>query len=255
VSYWSLAYSLVGDIVDVLSGNAADVGGKVVTTLYLISKCSSAVDYSSLSIHNPLSIVTFGSALTCAISEAASNLASPDKAYAAARSLLGPGIDQAKLATATRELTDIGGKLLTFGWVVQLWPVLQLGWGGTADVVASLLTGGTSTLINLDLIAGPGGGQIVYFRCCGIPVSVQNSRDSSFNLYRSQTLAFDATGAHIIDNAKWQVWNSTEAIAQGYPHSSFGWSWTLTARWLRPRRSASWPDAYLSVRLAEAIPV
>ena len=42
---------------------------------------------------------------------------------------------------------------------------------------------------------------------------------------------------------------------QGYPQSSFGWSWTLTGRCLRPRRLAIWPDAYLSVRLAAAIPV
>jgi len=44
-------------------------------------------------------------------------------------------------------------------------------------------------------------------------------------------------------------------LGQGYPQSSFGWSWRLTAGCLRLRRSASWPDAYLSVRLAAAIPV
>jgi hypothetical protein len=43
--------------------------------------------------------------------------------------------------------------------------------------------------------------------------------------------------------------------AQGYPQSSFGWSRTLAADWFKPRRSASWPDAYRRVRLAEAIPV
>jgi hypothetical protein len=88
---------------------------------------------------------------TCVISTTLAQLSSPAKALGAARSLLGPGVDEADLATATKELTSVGGKLLVFGWVLQLWPILQLGWGGTADVVHSLLTGGTSTLIGLHL--------------------------------------------------------------------------------------------------------
>jgi hypothetical protein len=149
VSYWSLAYSLIGDVVDVLTDLAAGATG--MSTLYLMTKCSGAVDYGSLSVHMPLSTATFGSALKCVINQALSNLASPEKALGAARSLLGPGIDQVNLDAATKELTSVGGKLLTFGWVVALWPVLQLGWGGTADVVHSLLTGGRSTLISLHL--------------------------------------------------------------------------------------------------------
>jgi hypothetical protein len=153
VSYWSMAYSLIGDAVDVLSSLGADATS--MATLYLVTKCSGAVDYGSLSVHNPLSTATFGSAMTCAINEALSNLSSPAKALGAARSLLGPGVDQVDLAAATKELTSVGSKLLVLGWVVKLWPVLQLGWGGSADVVHSLLTGGASTLIGLRLRGGP----------------------------------------------------------------------------------------------------
>jgi hypothetical protein len=160
VSYWSMGYSLIGDIVDALSGDTADKTG--LTTLYLLSKCSGAVDYSSLSVHDPLSTATFGSAMSCVISEALSNLSSPEKALGAARSLLGPKVDQTDLSTATKELTSVGGKLLTFGWVVTLWPVLQLGWGGTADVVHNLLTGGASALIGLHLRGAPAVTQKVY---------------------------------------------------------------------------------------------
>lgn len=93
--------------------------------------------------------------MKCAITQALSNLSSPAKALGAARSLLGPSADQQDLDTTTTELTTVGGKLLTFGWVVKLWPILQLGWGGTADVVHDLLTGGESTLIGLHLRAVP----------------------------------------------------------------------------------------------------
>ena len=153
VTYWSLAYSLFSDIIEALSSLAADHTG--MTTLYLLAKCSGAVDYGSLSVHNPLSTATFASAMKCAITQALSNLSSPAKARGAARSLLGPGADQQDLATTTAELTSAGGKLLTFGWVVKLWPILQLGWGGTADVVHDLLTGGESTLIGLHMRAAP----------------------------------------------------------------------------------------------------
>jgi hypothetical protein len=150
-SYWSLAYSLVGDIVDALVGlTPAETG---ISDIYLLATCSGAFDPGSLSVHVPLSTATFESVMSCVISQASSNLASPAKALGAARSLFGPDVDQADLATATKELTAVGGKLLTFGWVVTLWPVLQAGWGGAADVVHSLLTGGESSAINLNLTA------------------------------------------------------------------------------------------------------
>lgn len=157
LSYWSLAYSLTGDIVDALAGSAADAAGMFTSVLYLVSKCSSAVDYRNLSVSDPLSTATFASALKCVISQAGSNLSSPAKALGAARSLLGAGVDQMDLDSATKELTSVGSKLLAFGWVLVLWPVLQAGWGGTADVIHGLLTGGTSTLITLTLhgTAGP----------------------------------------------------------------------------------------------------
>jgi hypothetical protein len=150
-SYWSLKYTLVGDIVDALTSLAADKTGMAV--LYLVAKCTGAIDPGSLSVHVPLSTATFGSVMSCAISDAASELSSPQKALGAARSLLGPGVDELDLDTATKELTSVGGKLLEFGWVVALWPVLQAGWGGTADVVHSLLTGGESSMIDLNLKA------------------------------------------------------------------------------------------------------
>jgi len=159
-SYWSLAYSLIGDIVDALSGLAADATG--MTTLYLVTKCSGAVDYGTLSVHNPLSTATFGSAMTCVINEALSNLTDRDTTRAAARSLVGDAASQQDQAAASSELASVGSKLRALGWVVTLWPVLQLGWGGTADVVHSLLTGGASTLINLHLRAALAATQKVY---------------------------------------------------------------------------------------------
>ncbi len=151
VSYWSLKYSLFSDVVDALAGLGADATGMF--TLYVMTKCSGAADPGSLSLHRPLSTATFGSVLTCVLSTTLGQLSSPAKALGAARSLLGPGVDRADLATATKELTAVGGKLLVLGWILQLWPVLQLGWGGTADVVHNLLTGGTSALIDLQLSA------------------------------------------------------------------------------------------------------
>jgi hypothetical protein len=153
VSYWSLKYSLFSDVVDALAEMGADATG--IFTLYVMTKCSGTADPDSLSVHRPLSTATFGSVMTCILSTTLGELASPAKALGAARSLLGPGADQADLATVTKELTAVGGKLLVLGWVLQLWPVLQLGWGGSADVVHDLLTGGTSTLIDLHL-AGAG---------------------------------------------------------------------------------------------------
>jgi hypothetical protein len=153
-SHWSLGYTLIGDIVDVLSSLGAE--STSLTTLYLLGKCSGAVDYGSLSVHNPLSMVTFSSAFKCVLNEALSRLSSPAKAAGAARSLLGPGVDQADLATATKELTSVGGKLLTFGWILRLWPFFQAGWGTIPDVIHNLLTDGESTLINLHLRAAPG---------------------------------------------------------------------------------------------------
>jgi hypothetical protein len=152
-SGWSLGYTLIGDIVDVLSGKAADATS--LTTLYLLAKCSEAVDYGSLSAHNPLSTVTFSSAFKCVLNEALSGLSSPKKAAGAARSLLGPGVDEAGLATATKELTSVGGKLLTFGWVLRLWPFFQAGWGTIPDAIHNLLTSGASALVNLHLSAHP----------------------------------------------------------------------------------------------------
>ena len=152
-SGWSLGYTLLGDAVDVLTSLTADATS--LTTLYLLGKCSGAVDYGSLSTHKPLSTATFSSAFKCVLNEALSGLSSPKKAAGAARSLLGPGVDEADLATATRELTSVGGKLLTFGWVLRLWPFFQAGWGTIPDAIHNLLTDGGSTLVGLRLSAPP----------------------------------------------------------------------------------------------------
>lgn len=156
VTGWSLGYSLIGDLVDALTGQAAGASGWL-TGLYLLSKCSSAVDYGSLSVSNPLNKATFSSALKCVVNYALSNLSSPAKAVGAARSLLGPGIDSADTATAVKELTSVGGKLMTFGWLLNLWPVMQAGWGQLPDVIQNMLTNGASALIDLRMhgTAGP----------------------------------------------------------------------------------------------------
>jgi hypothetical protein len=159
-SHWSEGYTLVGDIVDALSGLAADHTG--MATLYLLSKCSGAVDPGSLSVHNPLSTATFSSAFKCVLDDTLSSLSSPKTALGAARSLLGPSVDEADLATATKELTLVGGKLLAFGWVLTLWPFFQAGWGTIPDEIQGLLTGGASTVINLHLQGQPVAGYSAY---------------------------------------------------------------------------------------------
>jgi hypothetical protein len=161
VTYWSLAYTLFGDILDVLAGSGAGkaddaTNSNAITDLYMISKCSSAVDYTSLSAHNPLKAATFSSALRCVVSSALSGLSSPAKATGAAESLLGPGIDKADEATAVSALTSVGGKLLTFGWILQLWPFLQAGWGQLPDVIENILTDGANALVDLR-VHGAGG--------------------------------------------------------------------------------------------------
>jgi hypothetical protein len=148
-SNWSLGYSLIGDVVDALSGEAAKHTGMI--TLYLMTKCSKAVDFGNLSVHGPLSSAKFGSAITCVVSQATSNLADPETAVRAARTLLGPGLDQADTATAVKELTSVGSKLIGFAWITILWPYVEAGWGELPDAVHNLLSGGASTLINLDL--------------------------------------------------------------------------------------------------------
>lgn len=162
VTGWSLAYTLFGDIIDGLTGigaGAADraLNRQAIVDLYIMSKCSSAVNYSSLSVANPLKKATFSSALRCVVNEALSNLSSPETALGAAESLLGPGVDAADEATAVQELTSVGGKLLTFGWILKLWPFLQAGWGQLPDVIQNMLTDGASALVGLRLhgSAGP----------------------------------------------------------------------------------------------------
>jgi hypothetical protein len=159
VTQWSMVYSLIGDLVDALTGLAADSTNT--TTLYLMTKCSGLVDFSHLSVNNPIDSATFGTIFTCIIGDAVSELSSWDKAIGAARNLLGPGVDAADLDTQAKELSAIGNKLHALGWVVALWPVLQTGWQGAADTVASLVTGGASTLVNLSMQgrtnAGSGG--------------------------------------------------------------------------------------------------
>jgi hypothetical protein len=66
-------------------------------------------------------------------------------------------VDKADTQTVVSELTSVGGKLLTFGWIVKLWPFLQAGWGELPDVIQNMLTDGGSSLISLRLrgTAGP----------------------------------------------------------------------------------------------------
>jgi hypothetical protein len=60
-------------------------------------------------------------------------------------------VDKADTQTVVSELTSVGGKLLTFGWIVKLWPFLQAGWGELPDVIQNMLTDGGSSLISLRL--------------------------------------------------------------------------------------------------------
>ena len=58
-------------------------------------------------------------------------------------------------------------------------------------------------------------GLIVYFPCCGLPGSDQHPQANLSEDYRPRTATFDATGSHVLENATWQVWNATEAVAVG----------------------------------------
>lgn len=55
----------------------------------------------------------------------------------------------------------------------------------------------------------------VYLPCCGLPGSRQDLEANYAMDYRPSTTIFDASGAHLLTNATWQVWNSTEAIGTG----------------------------------------
>lgn len=58
-------------------------------------------------------------------------------------------------------------------------------------------------------------GPIVYVPCCGLPGLDQNPQANRAEHYRPRTIAFDATGSQVLQNATWQVWNAREAIAAG----------------------------------------
>jgi hypothetical protein len=72
--------------------------------------------------------------------------------------------------------------------------------------------GNADHLITLEA-SGPA---IVYLPCCGIPGLDQEPQAANqAEDYRPRTVPFDATGSHVLQNATWQIWNSTEAVAVG----------------------------------------
>lgn len=79
--------------------------------------------------------------------------------------------------------------------------------------VLDTILGNSDHLIAVSQTSSPG--LIVYFPCCGIPGSDQHPQSNLSEDYRSRTATFDATGSHVLENATWQVWNATEAVAAG----------------------------------------
>ena len=55
----------------------------------------------------------------------------------------------------------------------------------------------------------------VYLPCCGLPGSQQNLQANAAMDYRPSKTFFDASGAHVLTNFTWQVWNSAGAIGTG----------------------------------------
>lgn len=56
---------------------------------------------------------------------------------------------------------------------------------------------------------------VVYLPCCGLPGPDQNPQAHRAEDYQPRTVSFDATSSHVLQNATWQIWNSSEAVAVG----------------------------------------
>lgn len=97
--------------------------------------------------------------------------------------------------------------------------------GRTHSEYSRLASRSTGGLMALTLVlatacnAGSGTHQstqsIIYLPCCGIPGPKQDPQANRVQDYRPRTVSFDATGSHVLQNATWQVWSATEAIAVG----------------------------------------
>lgn len=90
--------------------------------------------------------------------------------------------------------------------------------GGLADFFASEFQGLRDILTGHDTYqiivtrAGPQSqGRIVYLVCCAVPVQDQNLAAD----YRPTSWTNDVSGNFSLENLTWQVWNDTEAIADG----------------------------------------
>jgi hypothetical protein len=154
ITGWSEAYTVLAYLVQVLGQYAAGrYGGEWVGAAFLLSRCAadSVVDLSELHLH--LDTGTVGTLLRCVIVEATGELRSPATAFAAARSWLGPGVDEQEVSAATSDLTTVGSRLLYLGWIVTLWPMLQTAVSGLSDAIVGLLTEGSSNQVVLDLQA------------------------------------------------------------------------------------------------------
>jgi hypothetical protein len=147
----SLFYSIIGALIDTFAGEAADKLGAYTAIFYFISKCAGVVDYQSLAITNPPTSQTFGSALGCLVAEATTALRDTNSAVQAASKVFGRYVDSHEFNAAVQRLVTAGRALKGMGWVVQLWPLIQMAWSDVADSLTARLTGGTSQIIHFDL--------------------------------------------------------------------------------------------------------
>lgn len=123
---------------------------QMVPLAYLLSKCSGEVDLAQFSFLDLSSVKTI---LGCITGDAASNLANPATAVGAANDLLGPDEAKYDAATQIKDLETVGSKLNALGWIVALWPFVQIGWEAAFDGVQQALTKGNSGEAELDLTA------------------------------------------------------------------------------------------------------
>lgn len=102
--------------------------------------------------------------VVCVTNDAAQNLTDPRTALGAARDLLGPTVDNGTLQEQASQLTKVGEKLVTVGFILKAIAIIQVArdaimasWGTVSDLVVDLLTGsqGNNVTLNLKARAAP----------------------------------------------------------------------------------------------------
>ena len=132
-----------------------------IATIRVAQDCLGAYDITNGTVKDPkkaLQTKSFWDVFLCVAKNAAAELADPKKAFGVALELTDGKLNGMSTQQLTDELVKIGSKARALGAVFKLaaaLPILQQTLQGPIDVIAALLTGGTSTHIDVTIDKAP----------------------------------------------------------------------------------------------------